>query len=48
MFNFLLGCVILAVCLYIGGVIISIVFSLFMLAVSAVFSLIGWIYGMLK
>ncbi len=48
MFNFLLGCVILAVCFYVGMLILSLVFTAFISVLSIVFSFIGWVFRGLK
>lgn len=48
MLNFIIGCAILAFCLYVGMFVLSILWTVFMLAVGAVFGIIEAVYDRIK
>lgn len=47
MLNFIIGCAFLALCLYIGGAVLSLVFGFIAVVISLIGSAISWIFGKL-
>ena len=48
MINFIIGCAFLALCLYIGGAVLTIVFGVFFGIIGAVGSVIKWLFDSIK